>query len=52
MTARHLRVATFNINGIRSRLPSLLEWLAREKPDIAEVARVWREAIQLAARCP
>ena len=35
MTARHLRVATFNINGIRSRLPSLLEWLAREKPDIA-----------------
>ncbi len=24
----------------------------REKPDIGEVARVWREAIQLAARCP
>jgi len=32
---RALRLATFNINGIRSRLPALLEWLAREKPDIA-----------------
>jgi exodeoxyribonuclease-3 len=28
------RVATFNINGIRSRLPALLQWLAREAPDI------------------
>ena len=35
MAARHLRIATFNINGIRSRLPSLLAWLAKEKPDIA-----------------
>ena len=35
MAARHLRVATFNINGIRSRLPSLLAWLERERPDIA-----------------
>lgn len=30
-----LRIATFNINGVRSRLPALLEWLAREAPDIA-----------------
>ena len=29
-----MRLATFNINGIRARLPQLLEWLAREKPDI------------------
>jgi exodeoxyribonuclease-3 len=29
-----LRIATFNINGIRSRLPALLQWLAREAPDI------------------
>jgi exodeoxyribonuclease-3 len=29
-----LKVATFNINGVRSRLPHLLEWLAREAPDI------------------
>ncbi|MBK5009839.1 exodeoxyribonuclease III [Pseudomonas sp. S60] len=30
-----LKIATFNINGIRSRLPALLAWLARERPDIA-----------------
>jgi exodeoxyribonuclease III len=29
------KIATFNINGIRSRLPALLEWLAREAPDVA-----------------
>ncbi|AYG45434.1 exodeoxyribonuclease III [Pseudomonas sp. Leaf58] len=30
-----LKIATFNINGIRSRLPALLAWLQREQPDIA-----------------
>jgi exodeoxyribonuclease III len=30
-----LKIATFNVNGIRSRLSNLLEWLNREKPDIA-----------------
>ena len=29
-----LKIATFNINGVRSRLPSLLEWLDRESPDV------------------
>jgi len=29
-----LKIATFNVNGIRSRLPNLLEWLQRETPDI------------------
>jgi exodeoxyribonuclease-3 len=35
-----LKIATFNvnvnvnINGISSRLPHLLRWLAKEKPDI------------------
>ncbi|UPL08231.1 Exodeoxyribonuclease III [Pseudomonas sp. IsoF] len=32
---RALKIATFNINGIRSRLPALLAWLEREQPDIA-----------------
>jgi exodeoxyribonuclease-3 len=31
---RPVKVATYNINGIRSRLPRLLDWLAREAPDI------------------
>lgn len=30
-----LKIATFNINGIRARLPNLLDWLERERPDIA-----------------
>lgn len=29
-----MKVATFNVNGIRSRLPNLLQWLTREQPDI------------------
>ena len=29
-----LRVATFNINGIRPHLAGLLEWLEREAPDV------------------
>ncbi len=29
-----LRISTFNINGIRSRLPALLTWLERETPDV------------------
>lgn len=29
-----LKIATFNLNGIRSRLPALLAWLDRERPDV------------------
>lgn len=29
-----LKIATFNINGIKSRLSNLLEWLEKEAPDI------------------
>ncbi len=29
-----MRLTTFNLNGIRARLPRLLEWLEREKPDV------------------
>src|ERR687889_173993 len=30
-----MKLATFNLNGIRARLPRLIEWLEREKPDVA-----------------
>jgi exodeoxyribonuclease-3 len=30
-----LKVATFNVNGIGTRLPQLLQWLEKESPDIA-----------------
>lgn len=29
-----LKIATFNVNGIGARLPNLLQWLERERPDI------------------
>jgi exodeoxyribonuclease-3 len=30
-----MRIATFNINGITSRLPALLRWLKKTEPDVA-----------------
>jgi exodeoxyribonuclease-3 len=33
-TPRSIELATFNVNGVRSRLPQLLEWLAKEGPDV------------------
>ncbi len=30
-----MKIATYNVNGINSRLPRLLEWLEESKPDIA-----------------
>jgi exodeoxyribonuclease III len=30
-----MKIATFNVNGIRTRLPHLLRWLEREEPDVA-----------------
>ena len=29
-----MKIATFNINNINRRLPNLLQWLQRAKPDI------------------
>ena len=30
-----MKIVTFNINGIRARLPRLVEYLQREQPDAA-----------------
>ena len=30
-----MKIATYNVNGIKSRLPRLLHWLEREQPDVA-----------------
>jgi exodeoxyribonuclease III len=30
-----MKIATFNVNGIKTRLPNLLAWLQREQPDVA-----------------
>jgi exodeoxyribonuclease-3 len=33
-TRKRLKIVTFNVNGVLTRLPHLLAWLAREQPDI------------------
>jgi exodeoxyribonuclease-3 len=30
-----MKIATYNVNGINSRLPRLLEWLGQSQPDVA-----------------
>jgi exodeoxyribonuclease III len=30
-----MKIATFNINNIKRRLPNLLDWLNASKPDVA-----------------
>lgn len=34
MIAARMRIATYNVNGIKARLPRLIEWLDEQKPDI------------------
>ena len=29
------KAATWNVNSLKVRLPQVLDWLAREKPDVA-----------------
>ena len=29
-----MKIVTFNTNGIRARLPIILDWLAKESPDV------------------
>jgi exodeoxyribonuclease III len=33
-TAARMKIVTYNLNGIRARLPRLLEYLAEQKPDV------------------
>ena len=35
VAARSLKIATYNVNGIRTRLAHLLAWLEKEAPDVA-----------------
>ncbi len=38
-----MRIASFNINGVRARLPRLLDWLADRQPDVACLQEVKAE---------
>jgi Endonuclease/Exonuclease/phosphatase family len=32
--SRDMKIATFNINNVRKRLPNLLEWMRESSPDV------------------
>ncbi|HEV2043020.1 MAG TPA: exodeoxyribonuclease III [Casimicrobiaceae bacterium] len=48
-----MKIAAFNINSIRGRLPRLLEWLAEARPDIVclQELRIFDNEFPLAAIC-
>ncbi len=35
-----MKIASFNINGIKARLPLLLQWLQEERPDVAVLQEI------------
>ena len=35
-----MKIATFNINGIRTRLENLLTWLAHAEPDVVALQEI------------
>lgn len=35
-----MKIATFNINGVKARLPALLDWLAEAKPDVVALQEI------------
>ncbi len=35
-----MKIATYNINGVRSRLPALLDWLGEARPDVVALQEI------------
>lgn len=35
-----MRIATWNVNGLRARIPQLLEWLDQERPDVVMLQEI------------
>jgi exodeoxyribonuclease-3 len=46
-----MKVATWNVNGIRAREAQLCEWLERDKPDVVCLQELKAEPEQIPARC-
>ena len=42
-------VATWNVNGLRARIPQLLEWLSRDRPDVVMLQEIRAAPEQLPA---
>lgn len=40
VSVRRMKIASFNINGVRARLPALLDWLRDAKPDLVALQEI------------
>ena len=46
-----MKIATWNVNGIRARETQLCEWLERDRPDVVCLQELKAEPEQIPARC-
>jgi exodeoxyribonuclease-3 len=46
-----MKIATWNVNGIRAREAQVCEWLEREKPDVVCLQEIKAEPAQVPERC-
>src|SRR2546428_12960865 len=46
-----MKVATWNVNGIRARASQVREWLERERPDVVCLQELKAEAAQIPDEC-
>ena len=46
-----MRIATWNVNGIRAREAQLCDWLERDRPDIVCLQELKAEPSQIPPRC-
>src|SRR5262245_41947188 len=46
-----MKIATWNVNGIRARETQLCEWLARDRPDIVCLQELKAEPAQIPESC-
>jgi exodeoxyribonuclease III len=46
-----MKIATWNVNGIRARAPQVREWMDREQPDVVCLQELKAEASQIPDQC-
>jgi exodeoxyribonuclease-3 len=46
-----MKIATWNVNGIRARAPQVREWMERERPDVVCLQELKAEAGQIPEQC-
>ena len=46
-----MKIATWNVNGIRARAAQLCDWLARDKPDVVCLQELKAETAQIPEAC-